>query len=487
MKIKAYTCPSCGAPLDVNYDTTFTFCPHCGCKIHISYEGEAAPKNPDLRQFTASDTGVPLASAVVPPDYTLKGALHTQWQSDLVPFTATVQAVSPDHSTVLMSSSQEVFEDYLNPMQKRMIASMPGAIKTGFRDFMEPEDYLQQYAQQVLKTPVTPVAKAALPSLFGKNLPGERNALLSYFQSHCININVRIEVANLVCDAILMKFSARLGNRNVVVLAGADWQGVEYFDANRGFAAVMNPFANPLSNLFPAGGGEEPKNFGQWFLQGGLVGQMQRKRRAAAQQAQQAQQAQPQQRKQSSGPIPLGHAKEYGKHVDVIQWGSKRRYLMLAPAEKEQEATEIFLRFVGSLTPEPALTKQESTLVEQMFQTRVMEAQGYAAQAQQMRMQAMQRQMEGSRQIARDSAEISAGIMDSWEKRSASQSRMSANYSEAVRGVNTYTTPTGRTVECDVTADHVYQNRYGDTIGVSGRAVDPEVAAKLDWTELNKK
>ena len=36
-------------------------------------------------------------------------------------------------------------------------------------------------------------------------------------------------------------------------------------------------------------------------------------------------------------------------------------------------------------------------------------------QAQQMRMQAMQRQMEVSRQIARDSAEISAGIMDSRE------------------------------------------------------------------------
>ena len=173
--------------------------------------------------------------------------------------------------------------------------------------------------------------------------------------------------------------------------------------------------------------------------------------------------------------------------MDVIQWGSKRRYLMLAPVEKEQEATEIFLRFVGSLTPEPALTKQESALVEQMFQTRVMEAQGYAAQAQQMRMQAMQRQMEVSRQIARDSAEISAGIMDSWEKRSASQSRMSANYSEAVRGVNTYTTPTGRTVECSVTADHVYQNRYGDTIGVSGSAVDPEVAVKLEWTELKRK
>lgn len=46
MKIKAYTCPSCGAPLDVNYDTTFTFCPQCGCRLHISYEGGRSPKIP---------------------------------------------------------------------------------------------------------------------------------------------------------------------------------------------------------------------------------------------------------------------------------------------------------------------------------------------------------------------------------------------------------------------------------------------------------
>ena len=486
MKIKAYICPSCGAPLDVNYDTTFTLCPNCGCKIHISYEGGAAPKNPNLRQFTDSATGTVLASAVVPPDYTLKGALYTQWQSDSVPFTATVQAVSPDGSTMLMSTSQEFFEAYQDPVVKRIAASVPGTIKSSLRDYMEPEDYLQQYAQQVLQVPVTPVAKAALPSLYGKNLQAVRNELLSFFQANCININVRMELSNLVCDAILMKFTARLGNRNVVVLAGVDWQGAESYDANGGLNAVMNPFAaqNPFAGLFPAGGGEKPKNFGQWFMQGGLVGQMMRNRNAASQQAQQAQ---PQQRKQSSGPIPLGHAREYGKRVDIISWGSKRRYLMLAPVEKENEATEVFLGFVGTLTQEPALTKQETALVEQRQQARKMQAQGYAMQAQQMQMQTMQRQMDLSRQIAQNSAEISAGIMDSWEKHSASQSRMSANYSEAVRGVNTYTTPSGRTVECNVTADHVYQNRYGDTIGVSGNAVDPDVAAKLNWTKLEKK
>ena len=146
MKIKAYICPSCGAPLDVNYDTTFTFCPNCGNRLHISYEGEAAPKNPDLRQFTDAKTGTPLASAVVPPDYTLKGALNAQWQSDAVPFTATVQAVSPDRSVILTSSSKETFEEIRDPIQK-MVARIPVAAPAWLRDFVEPEAYLQQYAE----------------------------------------------------------------------------------------------------------------------------------------------------------------------------------------------------------------------------------------------------------------------------------------------------------------------------------------------------
>ena len=48
-------------------------------------------------------------------------------------------------------------------------------------------------------------------------------------------------------------------------------------------------------------------------------------------------------------------------------------------------------------------------------------------------------------------------------------------------------TPSGGTVEMNVSADHVYQNQYGDTIGVSGNAVDADVASKLNWTELEKK
>ena len=38
-----------------------------------------------------------------------------------------------------------------------------------------------------------------------------------------------------------------------------------------------------------------------------------------------------------------------------------------------------------------------------------------------------------------------------------------------------------------VTSDHVYQNRYGDIIGVSGATVVEDAAVRLAWTELKKK
>lgn len=205
MKVKAYICPSCGAPLDVNYDTTFTFCPNCGNRLHISYEGEAAPKKTDLRQFTDANTGTPLASAVGPPDYTLKGALNTQWQSDAVPFTATVQAVSPDRSVILTSSSKETFEEIRDPIQEKMVARIPVAAPAWLRDFVEPETYLQQYAEGML-----------LPSVFGTHLQEEKAKLLAFFNAHAININVRLEVSNLVCDPIL---SSTAGNMQRRVLA----------------------------------------------------------------------------------------------------------------------------------------------------------------------------------------------------------------------------------------------------------------------------
>ena len=68
----------------------------------------------------------------------------------------------------------------------------------------------------------------------------------------------------------------------------------------------------------------------------------------------------------------------------------------------------------------------------------------------------------------------------------ASDSRISQARSEAILGVNTSQNSYGQNVSVDVTADHVYQNNYGDVYAVSGIAPDQETLNKLNWRELSK-
>jgi hypothetical protein len=77
-------------------------------------------------------------------------------------------------------------------------------------------------------------------------------------------------------------------------------------------------------------------------------------------------------------------------------------------------------------------------------------------------------------------------IMDSWNQKMASDSRISQARSEATMGVNTYTNSYGQNVQVSVVADHVYQNQYGDVYGVSGNEIDQDVLNQINWKKLDK-
>ncbi len=419
------------------------------------------------RKFADAQSGITLASAAIPENFTVGGTLVQKWQSDLVPFTASIQAASPDRSIFLSSTSGDFYSYYLNPLLRSAAASVPGAFKTQLRNFMEPDEYLHEYAARMAGVRLQPTARAKLPSPFGQDLQGERNRLARFFQDHSINIGVQIAVSTYYCDAFLYRYEAVVKGRRTVFLAGCDYKGVEYYDASNSMAFALG---GGLGGLLAMG------------MQGGSS-----KKAKAAAKAAAAGKGKDSPTGVGSEGIPFGHGKEYGKRVDTIDWGADRFYFMAAPIELEKTATNLFLRFIGSLTPDPALWKRRNLLIEQMHQQRIAEAARLNAQATQMRIDAQRRQADLARQIQANSDEISRGIMDSWEKRSASQSRMSENWSQAIRGVNTWQTSSGRTVEASVTADHVYQNRYGDTIEVSGTALDDELTSRLDWTELRRK
>ena len=95
-------------------------------------------------------------------------------------------------------------------------------------------------------------------------------------------------------------------------------------------------------------------------------------------------------------------------------------------------------------------------------------------------------QQKTTQMLSQNAQHISSGIMDSWNKKMAASDRMSTNYSEAIRGVNTYTTTTGKPVEVSVAADHVYENKYGDVYGVSGNEIDNDLLNQLNWTKISK-
>lgn len=130
-----------------------------------------------------------------------------------------MQAVSPDRS-VILTSSKETFEEIRDPIQKKMVVGTPAAAPAWLRDFVEPEAYLQQYVEGMSGVPVTPIARAALPSVFGTHLQEEKAKLLAFFNAHAININVRLEVSNLVCDPILSSTAGNMQRRVLALSSG---------------------------------------------------------------------------------------------------------------------------------------------------------------------------------------------------------------------------------------------------------------------------
>jgi len=404
----------------------------------------------ELKRFL-SDDGINVGYAAVPEDYVVSGGIVSKWQSDYAPMNISMAAVSPDTQIIMVSSSRETYEEYTDPFVRQTVRSLPSTIQTGLRDFTAPYPYLMQYASAVAQTQLTPTATATLPSAYGRDPEGALRAHTAFFRSHTVNINVRIEIANAICSGIMVKYKGVRDGKNIVVLAGVDYEGVEYYDANNGMQQIQS-MMNPLGAL------------------GGLFGGQTRTQASQA----------------PSGPIPFGRARQYGKRVDCIRWGANRLYAAIMPAEREEEGEQAFAGFVSTLMPDENLQREYDALVDQMYQQRVLEAQGYAQQAQVSRMNLMRSQQRLRETLARNSAEMSDMVMDSWNKKMASDARISSNYSEAIRGVNTYTGLDGRQVEVSVSADHVYQNRYGETFGVSGVAPDAETLNRINWTEIGR-
>ena len=83
------------------------------------------------------------------------------------------------------------------------------------------------------------------------------------------------------------------------------------------------------------------------------------------------------------------------------------------------------MRFVLSFTPDMSFIQRREQLAYENWVAAMQFANQLSAQASQGQIQAQQRAIEASRMIAQNSAQMSAGIMDSWNRKMASDSRIS--------------------------------------------------------------
>ena len=97
-----------------------------------------------------------------------------------------------------------------------------------------------------------------------------------------------------------------------------------------------------------------------------------------------------------------------------------------------------------------------------------------------------QRQMHRLSDVSRTLSETSDMIWAGYESRSASYDRMADNWSEAMRGVDSYSTPGGSSVELPGGYGHAWTNGLGEYVVTDSSFLNPNDFASGNWERLER-
>ncbi|MBQ1776104.1 MAG: hypothetical protein IIZ95_07200 [Erysipelotrichaceae bacterium] len=395
-----------------------------------------------IKNFTDQNGNVLAHGAITGSYMTGASLVGNGFQHESVPFFITAHAIDAGRNIMIFGLSDEKYTTYKNKMVESALKMMEDVRWNSIRSFIEPEDYLYQFAKAMSQMELTAVGEAALPSLCGNNQDQTYQDFVSFYNAafqRDAAMGTETRANNILVRSFMRRYEgiAKSGVKCTVV-AGMDYNGIEYYSPASALAAI-NPFA-------------------------GLIGAAIRNKKA------------------ENSSKKLGQ----GEPCDAIDWGARNKFLLVTPKEYEKEAFVDFMEFVETFHMDNQLRQRFYAMNEQRVQMRMQETMRFQGMAQASMQSLMYNQQRLTQTLAQNSAAMSDMIMDSWDKKMASDSRISQARSEAIRGVNVYQNSYGQNVDVSVTADHVYENRYGDVYGVSGNAPDQELLNRMDWRELKK-
>ena len=438
-----------------------------------------------------SASGTMLGSAVIPADFSTSGGIDESWQGEMVPFKATMNAANPEGTVFLRSTSKDIHTDLRNPLLKTVAALVAVHTEAGYDKSVEPEEYIKAWAENWAGVPLKLDAVCDLPTALSTDGELARGLLHNDKSLYDQFLEMNSSVDSEQCFSALYRFTGQQQGADIVVLAGMDWQCARLTYG----PAFLNNFSDEMKKLYASAREklglkgdndylEKAKEGIQQFketaskmtlsdyMKGGILAKMKEQKKPAALAVEKNEQA----------VQPVSPERE--KRSDLTIWGSQRRYGCMMLAEKEAEATPVFLNFARSVNPDQGLDQKESNAINRKFSQIRQQANMNMNIAMQKTAQLRAMQARTSQMIARNADQAREGLADSWKRKMASDDHISQGFHEATMGVNTYTNSYGQNVEVGVAADHVYENQYGDVYGVSGNALDEETLNSLNWKKL---
>lgn len=259
-------------------------------------------------------------------------------------------------------------------------------------------------------------------------------------------------------------------------------------------AAIPNPFASDYKEK--SSDGDPYSTLGGFLMGGGLVGKMKRDREAAQRAQAQGEQvtvppreAVEAERDPASGAVwSLPEFSSYTK-MGTIFWSVSLVATLVSPEKLfAEQFNEGFLPVIKTIEAHPDIerlcldvARQEALQVQQATQTQinVNQANFQAQQAAHRQVQQAYDSYNQAWHARSDAHHAQFRAASNSMFNTAGTGTASPDYSEAIRGVNTFTTSDGREVELSVNSDRAYENQAGDVIGGSG-GFDPGA----DWTEI---
>ena len=93
---------------------------------------------------------------------------------------------------------------------------------------------------------------------------------------------------------------------------------------------------------------------------------------------------------------------------------------------------------------------------------------------------------EWSKIYARTSADVSKSITDSYWKTQAAQDSVNHNFSQSIRGVETFNDGSGHSYDLPNTYGNAWINNRGEILMSADASYDPSVELKEDWHPMSK-